>query len=248
MDRENAVAGSPDSAVAGDQIDVPGLHHLAVEGARAGRHHADPVVARVGHHQVPRTVHRHRTGLVEFGGGGRATVAGEPGRAVAGDRVDVPGGHCLAVEGARAGRHHADPVVARVGHHQAACLIDGDRAPAYLGLGRRATVPEHPAKAGPGHGRQVVGARVHHPHRGGLVPRPAVRLVRDVHMAAGVRRSACMDGHRRGLRGAADAACHGRDGPGRGSTGGGARRCRRVPSCRGGRCHQRRRDRHCGRP
>ncbi len=158
-------------AVAGDGVDVPGGHRLAVERAGAGRHHPDPVVAGVGDHQVPGGVDRHAVRAVAArrwwpgrrrrrtrrcrrrrrcrcprrsspgrrrcrcwppppgpgrcrcrrspgcpaastatptGSASSALVAGPPSpenpkRAVAGDGVDVPGGHRLAVEGAGAG-------------------------------------------------------------------------------------------------------------------------------------------------
>ncbi len=68
-----------------------------------------PGCCRVGDDHVARAVHRHALREAEFGAGRRAAVTGEPRRAVTGDRVDVPGGHRLAVERARSSPPPAAP-------------------------------------------------------------------------------------------------------------------------------------------
>src|SRR5439155_1535808 len=73
-------------------------------------HLAEPVVERIGEEQVARRVHRHFVGVVERGGGGRATIAAETRGAVARDGDDVAGGL----------DHLADAVVAGVGEEQVA--------------------------------------------------------------------------------------------------------------------------------
>src|SRR5262249_7882186 len=78
--------------VAGDGVDVAGLHGLSVEGAGAGCHHPYAVVARVDHDQVARAVHGDPGGQVELGAGGRDAVSVVAVRAGAGHRVDGPRG------------------------------------------------------------------------------------------------------------------------------------------------------------
>ena len=86
-----------------DRVDVAGLHRLAVEPAGAGGDHAQP--AGVADDHVARAVVGDAARLDGCGGRGDP-VAGQP--AAAGDRVDVPRRHRLAVEGAVPGRHDPD--------------------------------------------------------------------------------------------------------------------------------------------
>ncbi len=156
-----AVAGESRRAVAGHGVDVPRLHGPAVEGPGPVRHHPDPVVAGVGDEHVPGGVHRYPRRPPEPGLGGGAAVAGEPGLAVTGYRVDVPGLHGLPVEGAGADRHHPDSVVALVGDQQVAggSHRQARRASQELefGGGGRTAVADEPIDAVAGHGIDVPG-------------------------------------------------------------------------------------------
>src|SRR5262249_62403606 len=118
-----AVTGGVAHAVTGHGVDVPGGHLLPVEVTRAGRDHPHAVVAMVGDHQVAVAVHGHGPGAVELGLGRGAAVAGEASGAVAGDGVDVAGGHLPAVEGTGAGRDHSNGAGTRVRDHQVARLV-----------------------------------------------------------------------------------------------------------------------------
>ena len=84
------------------------------------------------------------------GGGRRAAVPGETGEAVAGDGVDVAGGHRLPVVAAGVFGHHPDPVVLGVGDDQVPGRVDLDASrPVQGGCGRRAAVPGEPLLAVP---------------------------------------------------------------------------------------------------
>src|SRR6185312_4536880 len=113
-----AVAGVALGAGAGDRVDVSGGHLLAVERAVLAGDYPDHAVAGVGDDQVPGGVHGHALRPVQRGAGGRAAVAGVPGGAVPGDRVDVAAGHLLAVVAAVAVRDHLDPVGGVARDHQ----------------------------------------------------------------------------------------------------------------------------------
>src|SRR5215469_4863881 len=148
-----AVTGEPNGAVAGDGVDVPGGHRLPVERPGGFGHDPDPGVEAVGDHQVPRRVRYRACREVEFGAGGWAAVTGEPDDAVAGDGVDVPGGHRLPVERPGAFGHHPDPGVEAVGDHQVPRRVDCncDRVP-QCGMGGRAAVTGELDAAVAGHG------------------------------------------------------------------------------------------------
>ena len=182
-----AVPGKATSAVPRDGVDVPGGHRPPVEGARGSCHHPDPAVVAVGDDDVARCVDGHWPREGEFRGGSRAAVAGEPKAAVPGDGVDVPGGHRLPVEGARAGCHDADPVVAGIDDQQVA---RGVRRHALrvveFGCGGRATIPGKPQCAVPGDGVDVPGGHrqpVERPGAGRHHPDTLVQHVGDQHIA-----------------------------------------------------------------
>ena len=145
------VAGVPGGAGAGDGVDVTGGHLLAVERAGAGRDHPDPAVAGVGDQQIACGVRRHPGRDADLGAGGRAAVAGEALGAGAGDRVDVAGGHLLAVERAGDARHDPDHVVAGVGDDQVPGGVHGQALRAVQpGAGGRAAVAGVSGGAVPG--------------------------------------------------------------------------------------------------
>ena len=181
----------PPVASPADGVDVAGGHRLAVEGAGRGSHHPDPLVASVGDQQVAGGVCRHARRAVELGAGGRAAVAGEPDGAVAGDGVDVAGGHRLAVEGAGRGSHHPDPLVAAVGDQQVPGAVHRHARRAEFGAGGRAAVAGEPGGAVPGDGVDVAGGHrlaVEGAGRGGHHPEPVVAAVGDQQVAGVVRR------------------------------------------------------------
>src|SRR5437764_6526812 len=151
-----------------------------------------PVVDCVGDHEIARGAHRDPARVVQFGAGGRAAVTGEPGAAVPGHRVDVAGGHRLAVERAGLVRHHPDPVVAGVGDQQVAGAV-GRYALRVVefGAGGRAAVTGEPGAAVPGDGVDVAGGHRLAVVRAGLVrhhPDPVVEAVGDQQVAGGVHR------------------------------------------------------------
>jgi len=77
---------------------------LPVICARAGRDHPDPVIATVGDEPgSPAPSTATAGGPVELGRSSQAAITGIAELAIAGHRVDVPGGHRLAVVGACAG-------------------------------------------------------------------------------------------------------------------------------------------------
>src|SRR6185312_5158592 len=155
-DGRAAVAGESLGAGPGDRVDVAGGHLLAVERAILAGDHPDHAVAGVGDDQVPGAVRRHALRVVERGAGGRAAVAGVPGGAGPGDRVDVAAGHLLAVERAVLAGDHPDHAVAAVGDDQVSVGVrrDADRG-AQPGAGGRAAVAGVPGGAGPRHGVDV---------------------------------------------------------------------------------------------
>src|SRR5262249_15117605 len=131
-------------AVAGDQVHVPGLHGLAVEGTGPGGQ--DPDHAAVGsraQHDVP-------------GLGDRDRLAARPR-----DRVDVARLHAQAVEGAWPRRYTPDPGAAGVAEHDVAVPVERyPRRVVQLGRPRRAAVARKADLPGPGDGVDVPG-----PHR-----------------------------------------------------------------------------------
>ena len=201
------VAREPGGAVAGHGVDVPGGHRLPVELASDGRHHPDPAVARVGHHQVAGGVHRHPEGKRELSLGGRPLVPGVSLGTVPGHGVDVPGGHRLPVERARDGRRHH--YLGARGDDHVAKVIRRDARRIDVGASRRAARAERPGRIGPYRSGQVVGLRAHLPHR----TAPGT-VIRDVKGAAGVQQRARGHGYLRGSGRAADSPRHSRDNPG----------------------------------
>ncbi len=142
-----------------------------------GGDHPDPAVAGVGDHHVPGAVQRKIGRLAQLGLGGRAAVAGEATAAVAGDGVDVPGGHRHPVERALALGHHPDPVV-NVNNHQVSRRVYLHRDRIEPRAEGRTAVSGEPAGAVAGNGVDVpglhrlpvegAGAARHHPDPAGL--------------------------------------------------------------------------------
>ncbi len=127
--------------VAGDRVDVPGGHVLAVEAARPPGDDTHVAVVGVAEHEVACVIgshHRPGCGQVDLSVilrcqrqprlRGRSAVAGVPRLAGPGDRVDVARDHGLPVEAARAGRHHPHLVVPDVSDDQVAVMIHGQPA------------------------------------------------------------------------------------------------------------------------
>ena len=111
-------------------------------------------------------VHGHVRRIVKRRTGGRAAVSRKRAAAVAGDGVDVPGSHRLAVKRARAGRNHPDPLIGRIGDQQVARAIHGDPAGTDQDrLGRRAAITKHPRQASARRRGELTGPASHRADR-----------------------------------------------------------------------------------
>src|SRR5207248_223187 len=114
-----------------------------------GRHVADAAVAGVGDHEAAVGGRGDAPGEVELGRRRRAAVAGETGRAAAGDGRDRAGG-----------RDAADAVVVEVGDQEAAVGGRGDAGGGVeLGRGRRAAVAGETGRAAAGNRSDSAGGR-----------------------------------------------------------------------------------------
>ena len=94
------VARVREGVVARDRVCVAGGHRHAVEGAGGVGCHTDGAVVRLGDDVVAEAVDGHCGREPHLGLDGRRPVPRAPRKPVAGDGVDVPGGHRDPVEGA----------------------------------------------------------------------------------------------------------------------------------------------------
>ena len=127
-----AVAAEALRPVSGHRVDVARRHGLAIERARGDGDHPDAAKAWVGEHQVPVRVHPHATDVpAQRGLGGGPAVTEARVLTAAGHRVQVPGGHRLAVERTALGGYHVHPcpgfrlAPAGDGDHQVAVGVRG---------------------------------------------------------------------------------------------------------------------------
>src|ERR1019366_871967 len=145
-------------AVAGDGVDVPGGHRLAVEGAGAFGDDTQTLVAGVSDDDVARAVHTHAIGEVQRCLGRRPPVAGVPRCPVASHGVDVTSGHSDAVESAGPVGRHTDRRVVGLGDDIVTVAVHRHRGGVpHLGLGGRPPVPRVPREAVTGDGVDVPG-------------------------------------------------------------------------------------------